>query len=75
VLRAPHVANSIMSQIAMVACRVGVAIVPNSFTEFEKSRVIYRNISPMSDVVTAAAVWNEKRASDEIREFIALADP
>lgn len=74
VLRAPHVANSIVSQIAMVACRVGIAIVPNSFTDFETSRVVYREITPESLVVTAAAVWNEKRESDEIKEFIALAD-
>ena len=73
ILRAPHIANSIVSQIAMTACRVGVAIVPNSFTGFESARVVYREILPASQVVTAAAVWNERRHSREIREFIALA--
>ena len=73
VLRAPHLANSIVSQIAMVACGVGVAIVPSSFSDFESSKVIYREISPASEVVTAAAVWNRNRAWKEIKDFIALA--
>jgi DNA-binding transcriptional LysR family regulator len=71
-LKSPHSANSIVSQIAMVSCQVGVAIIPRSFAGFDAANVVYRDLESDAEVVTAAAVWHERRHSPIIEKFIAI---
>jgi len=72
---APHSARSISSQIAMVACGVGLAIVPQSFMDFETRAVTYRVLEDSVKVTTTAAVWNTERPTEIIEEFISLVEP
>nr|WP_298099231.1 LysR family transcriptional regulator [uncultured Shinella sp.] len=71
-LKVPHFARSIMSQIAMVSCGLGLAIVPKSFTNFETNKVIYRPLDSKAEVVTTAAVWNEERVTPAMLRFIEI---
>jgi DNA-binding transcriptional LysR family regulator len=71
-LKSPHSANSIISQIAMVSCQVGIAIIPKSFAGYDTANVVYRDLESGAEVVTAAAVWNERRHSPIIEQFISI---
>lgn len=70
--KAPHSAKSIASQIAMVTCGVGLAIVPRSFMHFEAENVEYRPLDNSAEVVTTAAVWNGNRETEAMHRFISI---
>lgn len=70
--KAPHYAKSIASQIAMVACGVGLAIVPLSFIDFTAKEVVYRPLENSKEVVTTAAVWNKNRETEAMLRFISI---
>ncbi len=72
---APHTAKSIASQIAMVACGVGLALVPRSFVDFESDAVAYRPLNGSVEVTTTAAVWNMERPTEVVEKFISLVEP
>ena len=70
---ATHTATSIASQLAMVACGLGVTLVPNASAAQHRRGVIYRELTHTLELVELSLLW---RAGDDeplIKAFMATA--
>ena len=70
---ATHTANSIASQLAMVACGLGVTLVPNASAAQHRRGVIYRELTHTLELVELSLLW---RAGDDeplVKAFMATA--
>lgn len=67
-----HRARSINSQLAMVACGLGVTLVPDTSATSGDSRIVFRPIVSRPKLVGLAAVHDARQASTLVREFVSV---
>jgi DNA-binding transcriptional LysR family regulator len=68
-----HEVRSVMSQVAFVACAVGIALVPAEFERLNTPGVVFRPLAEPIDIVTTAIAWNAQRASKTVLAVIDIA--
>ena len=73
--RVVHEVRSIATQIALVACGQGVALVPGTLEALASKKVILKPLKEAIHVVTTAVAWNENRPNplvDAALELLAI---
>jgi DNA-binding transcriptional LysR family regulator len=71
-----HLANSILTQLAMVACGLGVTLVPNATaTRSPEQPVVYRPLSDPADLVELSLVTRSGTREPLVEEFLRTACP
>jgi DNA-binding transcriptional LysR family regulator len=68
-----HVANSIATQLAMVACGLGVTLVPNVATRSIPAPATYRPLTNRADLVELSLVTRDSPHEPLVREFLRIA--
>jgi DNA-binding transcriptional LysR family regulator len=68
-----HLANSIMTQLAMVACGLGVTLVPNVATRSIPPPATYRPLTNRADLVELSLVTRDSDHEPLVREFVRIA--
>ncbi|AGY59358.1 LysR family transcriptional regulator [Gloeobacter kilaueensis] len=63
-------ANNIQTTIHLVAGGIGVALVPASVRNFQRSGVVYRELADPKAQVEVAAIWRENNASPVLEAFL-----
>jgi DNA-binding transcriptional LysR family regulator len=56
-----HEARSFLAQIGLVACKLGIALLPNSARSFAVPGVVFRPLSPPSVLPDLSLMWNPRR--------------
>ncbi|MCT9138494.1 LysR family transcriptional regulator [Streptomyces violarus] len=67
---ARHVANSILTQLAMVACGLGVTLVPNVAVRSIQGPIAYRPLSDPADIVELSLVSRDGGHEPLVEEFL-----
>ncbi|MDP4503603.1 LysR substrate-binding domain-containing protein [Nonomuraea turcica] len=70
---ARHLANSITTQLAMVACGLGVTLVPNVATRSIPAPATYRPLTNQADLVELSIVTRDSPHEPLVREFLRIA--
>jgi DNA-binding transcriptional LysR family regulator len=65
-----HAARSIEAQVGVVACGLGVALVPESAERLKLPGVEYRPVRPRTSLVELAAVFSAGRERDEVLDAL-----
>ncbi|MEU6069705.1 MULTISPECIES: LysR family transcriptional regulator [Streptomyces] len=68
-----HLANSILTQLAMVACGLGVTLVPNVTARSTGLSVAYRPLVDRADIVELSLVSRAAGHEPLVRDFLAVA--
>jgi DNA-binding transcriptional LysR family regulator len=68
-----HVANSITTQLAMVACGLGVTLVPNVTTPSIPPAATYRPLTDRADLVELSLVTRDSPHEPLVRDFLRIA--
>lgn len=69
-----HIANSIATQLAMVACGLGVTLVPNAAVRSAlPPTATYRPLTSSAELVELSLVTRESPGEPLIREFLRIA--
>lgn len=71
--RVLHEARSVSSQIALVGCGQGIALVPKEVAASAGERVVVRPLAERIEIVTMALAWNTERLGPAAEKFVALA--
>jgi DNA-binding transcriptional LysR family regulator len=73
---ATHTAHSIASQLAMVACGIGVAVVPANAAHHATAPLADIRFLPFrgSAIIELAAVWPASTSNPCVEEFLAAAE-
>lgn len=69
--RVLHEVRSVASQVAYVGCGQGVALVPASMRKLAPANVVVRQLQEKVMVITAAAMWSERRHHPMVDEAVA----
>lgn len=56
--------------IGLVSARMGIAIVPSSLQNLQRTGVVYRNFEEKTPLVETAVVWREENITPVLREFL-----
>lgn len=70
---ARHVANSILTQLSMVACGLGVTLVPNVAVRSIQGPIVYRPLTDTADIVELSLVTRGGGYEPLVEEFLAHA--
>ncbi|MGW1024405.1 LysR family transcriptional regulator [Streptomyces sp. NPDC002577] len=70
---ARHLAHSILTQLAMVACGLGVTLVPNVTARSLQSPTAYRPLTDSADIVELSLVSRDGEQEPLVREFLRIA--
>jgi DNA-binding transcriptional LysR family regulator len=68
-----HEARSVTSQIALVGCGQGIALVPSQVDPGADKTVVLRPLNEFVEVVTLGIAWNLARESPVVKQVVALA--
>jgi DNA-binding transcriptional LysR family regulator len=58
--------------VSLVAAEIGVAIVPASLQNLQRTGVVYKNIEPASPKVAIAMIWRSSETSPTIQRFLEI---
>jgi DNA-binding transcriptional LysR family regulator len=58
--------------VSLVAAEIGVAIVPASLQNLQRTGVVYKNIEPVSSKVAIAMIWRSSETSPTIQRFLEI---
>ena len=67
---ARHIANSILTQLAMVACGLGVTLVPNVAVRSIQGPIVYRPLTDSADIVELSLVSRADAHEPLVQEFL-----
>lgn len=67
---ARHIANSILTQLAMVACGLGVTLVPNVAVRSIQGPIVYRPLTDAADIVELSLVSRADTHEPLVQEFL-----
>ncbi|MEU5032427.1 LysR family transcriptional regulator [Streptomyces milbemycinicus] len=65
-----HIANSILTQLAMVACGLGVTLVPNVAVRSIQGPIVYRPLTDPADIVELSLVSRADTHEPLVQEFL-----
>jgi DNA-binding transcriptional LysR family regulator len=68
-----HLANSITTQLAMVACGLGVTLAPNAAARSIPAPATYRHLTDRADLVELSLVTRDSPHEPLVREFLRIA--
>jgi DNA-binding transcriptional LysR family regulator len=68
-----HVANSITTQLAMVACGLGITLVPNIATRSIPAPATYRPLTDGADLAELSLVTRDSAHERLVRDFVRIA--
>jgi DNA-binding transcriptional LysR family regulator len=68
-----HLANSITTQLAMVAGGLGVTLVPNALVRSVRPPVTYRPLTDRADLIELSLVTRNSTQEPLVREFLRIA--
>jgi len=68
-----HESRSVTSQIAMVGCSQGIALVPLGLQELGGERVAIKPLKEQVDVVTIAVAWSARTQDPMVERIVAIA--
>ncbi len=70
--RVLHEARSVASQIALVGCGQGIALVPSRLKKLAADAVVFRPLKERIGVVPTALAWNSARANPAVDAAVAI---
>ncbi|MGH3520485.1 MAG: LysR substrate-binding domain-containing protein [Haloechinothrix sp.] len=68
-----HIAHSILTQLAMVTCGLGVTLVPNASVRSSRPPIPYRTLTDPADIVELSLVSRDSAGEPLVNEFLAIA--
>lgn len=73
--RATHSATSIASQLAMVACGLGITLAPNSSAAQHERGVVYRALTRKVELVELSLLWRRDDPEPLLAAFVDACRP
>jgi len=70
--RIMHEVRSVTSQIALVGCGQGIAIVPSSFEPLATANVAFRPLAETIRIISMALVWSSARHNPLVEEIVRI---
>ena len=65
--------NEMQVLLGLVAAGFGIAMLPESAKQFQRSGVVYRELQPVSDEVALAIAWSKNSQSSVLQAFLKVA--